>query len=120
MTVRRRWRFYATSTGRSPVREFIADLSPTQSAAVFAAMRVVTTDGLEFARHLSGDIYEVRIAVSGQAFRVLFATEGRRSQILLALEGFEKKTAKTPPRLIRLAETRLTDWRSRSRPRSLS
>jgi phage-related protein len=32
---------------------------------------------------------------------------------LLALEGFEKKTQKTPDRLIRLAEKRLADWRSR-------
>jgi phage-related protein len=116
---KRRWRYYTSSTGRSPVREFIGDLSPTQVAAVFAAMQAVATDGLELARHLSGDIYEVRISTGGQAFRVLFATEGQRSQILLALEASEKKTAKTPPRLIRLADTRLADWRSRARPRSL-
>jgi phage-related protein len=33
--------------------------------------------------------------------------------VLLALEGFQKKTQKTPDRLIQLAEKRLTDWRSR-------
>ena len=118
MTVRRRWRYYTTATGRSPVREFIDELNEAQTEQVFAAMRVVATAGLESARHLRGDIYEVRASIGGQAFRVLFATEGRRSQILLALEGFEKKTRATPPRLIRLAETRLDDWHARARPRS--
>jgi phage-related protein len=51
---------------------------------------------------------------------LLFATEGRRSQILLALKAFEKKSQRTPPGTIALAETRLADWRSRARPRSHS
>jgi hypothetical protein len=39
----------------------------------------------------------------GRHFRVLFAAEGQKSQILLAVEAFEKKTQRTPPRLIDLA-----------------
>lgn len=118
MSGRRRWRYFTTAAGRSPVREFIDELTDAQAEQVFAAMRIVAVGGLEHARHLRGDIYEVRASIGGQAFRVLFAAEGRRSQILLALEGFEKKTQTTPPRLIRLAETRLDDWHARARPRS--
>ena len=44
-----------------------------------------------------------------------FATEGRYSQVFLALEGFKKKTQKTPPEVIRLAERRLASWRERGR-----
>ncbi len=40
------------------------------------------------------------------------------SQVLLSLDGFSKKTRKTPPANIRLAERRLADWRRRARPRS--
>ena len=116
----RRWRFYATSSGRSAVRDFLDELSDSEAAQVVAAMRVVVELGLVEARHLRGEIYEVRASIGGQAFRVLFANEGKRGQILLALEGFEKKSQRTPPRTIALAETRLADWRSRARPRSTS
>jgi phage-related protein len=57
----------------------------------------------------------VRVDGENLAFRVLFASEGRFKQVLLALEGFAKKTQKTPPQAIRLAERRLSDWRSRGK-----
>jgi phage-related protein len=71
--------------------------------------------GLSAARHLRGDVYEVRVDGENQAFRVLFAPEGRFKQVLLALEGFSKKTQKTPPQAIQLAEKRLSDWRERGK-----
>ncbi len=46
-------------------------------------------------------------------YRVLFAEEGSRGQVLLALEGFNKKTQRTPPTIVKLAKTRLADWRRR-------
>ena len=68
-----------------------------------------------FARHLSGDLYEVRADGRQATYRVLFAAEGKNSQVLLALSAFSKKTQRTPPDEIRLAERRLTDWRARAR-----
>lgn len=50
-----------------------------------------------------------------QAFRILFAVEGQAQQVLLALEGMSKKTQRTPPEVVRLAERRLSDWRRRAR-----
>ena len=50
-----------------------------------------------------------------ELFRILFATEGRSGQVLLALDGFSKKTRKTPPALVELAERRLLDWRDHRR-----
>ena len=44
--------------------------------------------------------------------------QGRYSQVLLALEAFSKKTQRTPPPKIELAEKRLADWRSRQRSRT--
>lgn len=115
---KRRWRDYRTAAGRRPVREFIDGLSDTDAAAVVAAMRDVRDTGLTAARHLRGDIHEVRADGDRQTYRILFAPEGRRSQVLLALEGFSKKTQRTPPEKIRLAERRLADWRRRGEDQS--
>ncbi|MCA1695904.1 MAG: hypothetical protein LC749_14900, partial [Actinobacteria bacterium] len=85
-STRRRWRFYATSAGAKPVRAFLDELSDVDAAAVAAAMREVAVIGLEAARHLRGDVYEVRADGDRQAYRLLFATEGRQGQVLLALD----------------------------------
>jgi phage-related protein len=99
------------------IKEFIAGLSDADAAEVAAAMAEVKRDGLRAARHLRGEIWEVRAKGESEAFRILFATEGLKGRILLALEGFSKKEQKTPDRLIRLAERRLAEWRTRGRRR---
>jgi phage-related protein len=110
---RRQWRFYETSGGARPVEDFIDSLPREDASKLVAAMADVAADGLPVARHLRGDIYEVREDGRDQSYRVLFAPEGRYGQILLALEAFSKKTQRTPPAKINLAEARLRDWRER-------
>ena len=83
-TVRRRWRDYETKAGRRPVKRFIDALSDADAAAVVAAMRDVRDRGLEAARHLEGDIWEVRAEGDRVIYRVLFAPEGKREQVLQA------------------------------------
>ena len=112
---RRQWRDYRSAAGRRPVKQFIDDLSEDDAASVAAAMKDVLVNGPGVARHLQGDIYEVRVDGDRVIYRILFATEGRYSQVLLALDGFKKKTQKTPPEMIRLAERRLASWRERRR-----
>ncbi len=94
---------------------FIAALSEEEVASVIDAMREVALDGLVRSRHLRGDVYEVRADAPTRSFRILFAAEGHFGQILLALSAFEKRTQRTPPREIALAEERLRDWRRRGR-----
>lgn len=119
MVTRRRWRFYTTPAGRSPVREFLtaARLPNDDRDEILAAMKDVQANGLPIARHLRGDLYEVRADGRHATYRVLFAAEGRNSQILLALSSFSKKSQRTPPDEIRLAERRLSDWRVRAKRR---
>ena len=93
--VRRRWRDYKTPAGRRPVEAFIDGLSDGDAAAVFAGMQYVRDRGLLAARHLDGDIWEVRVDGDRVIYRILFAPEGSRGQILLALERLNKKTQKT-------------------------
>ena len=111
--IRRRWRDYKTPSGRSPVEGFIDGLSDSDAAAVLVGMEEVRDRGLRAARHLEGDIWEVRVDGDRVIYRILFAEEGSRGQILLALDGFNKKTQKTPPSIVKLAKTRLADWRRR-------
>jgi len=107
---KRRWRHYETSAGRRPVKEFLETLSEKDAAAVAVAMEGIQEEGLKVARHLRGKIYEVRTDGTRVIYRILFAPQGRRSQILLTLASFEKKTQKTPPQMIRLAQRRLRNW----------
>jgi phage-related protein len=98
--VKRRWRFYETSAGRRPVREFLDERSAVDAAAIAAAMKDVALAGLLASRHLRGDVYEVRLDGDRQSYRVLFAAEGSRGQILLALEAFSKKSQRTPAAMV--------------------
>lgn len=111
---RRQWRDYATPAGNRPVKEFLKGLSADERAAIYAAMKEVREEGLGAAKHLDGDVWEVKADTADKFFRILFAPEGRYGQVLLALEGLAKKTRKTPPQTLKLAKKRLSDWRRRS------
>jgi len=115
----RRWRFYSTVSGRRPVRDFIDRLTDVDAAQVGAAMLDVRRNGLRVARHLRGELYEVRAEGVDASYRLLFAEEGAKGRVLLALHAISKKAQKTPSQAIDLAERRLTDWRRRGRPRKV-
>lgn len=110
-----RWRDYQTASGRRPIKDFLAALSDEDLASVVAAMKEVRQQGLRAARHLDGDIYEVRADGKGVIYRVLFAPEGKHKQVFLSLEAIKKKTQKTPQQTIQLAKRRLLDWRRRAK-----
>ena len=109
--VKRRWRYYKTEGGRRPAWEFLDKLSDDDAGSILAAMGEVEDKGTRAARHLKGDLWEVRADGDNAAYRVIFAEEGTKGRILLALEVFSKKTQKTPPRVIKRAEKRLKQWR---------
>jgi phage-related protein len=112
------WKFYRTASGASPVREFLDSRNLPERAAIDVRMRRVQERGTIAARHLRGDIYEVKIPYGRLEFRILFAAEGRYNQVLLAVEAFPKKTQTTPGARIELAEARLAEHRSRAQPKA--
>jgi phage-related protein len=114
-SARRRWRYYRTASGRKIVKEQLDKLPDEDYAEVVAAMREVRREGRSAAKHVRGDIWEVKAPVGQLTYRVLFSEEGAQDQILLALELFAKKTRTTPGRLIDLAEKRLREWRKGGR-----
>jgi len=107
------WRYFTNARGERIVERFIADQADPDAAAIVVAMGRVQQRGIQAARHLRDEIFEVRVAGDKKQFRILFATEGDYNQVLLALESFSKKTQKTPPDKIALAEERLAEWRRR-------
>jgi phage-related protein len=113
--VKRRWRDYKSAAGQRPVKKFLMGLPDEHRAAVADAMREVREKGERDggARHLRRRIWEVRVDQGESTYRVLFASVGERGRILLSLDGFAKKTRKTPPAAIDLAETRLKEWEAR-------
>jgi phage-related protein len=112
---RHRWRHYETAAGNRPVLGFIRKVPDEDKAAILAAMQEVRREGTRAARHLRGELFEVRADGQQVIYRVLFAREGEQNQVLLSLVAFNKKTQKTPPEQIELAMRRLRDWRSRAR-----
>jgi phage-related protein len=99
------------------VKAFLDALTDEEVASIVAGLNDVVARGLPSAKHLRGDIYEVRADASTRSFRLLFAAEGSYSQVLLSLSVFEKRTQKTPPRELDLAEGRLQEWRHRGMAR---
>jgi phage-related protein len=95
------------------VKAYLDRLADEEVAAIVAGMKEVAERGLVAARHLRGDIYEVRADARTRSFRLLFSNEGHTGRILLSLSGFEKRSQKTPERELAVAERRLRDWRAR-------
>ncbi len=112
---RHRWRHDETASGNRPVLDFIRKVPDEDKAAILAAMKEVRRDGTRAARHLRGELFEVRADGQQVIYRVLFGREGGQGQVLLSLVAFNKKTQKTPPLQIELALRRLRDWQSRAR-----
>ena len=102
--------FYASATGRQPVREWLKDLDPEDRRIVGEDIKDVEFAwpiGMPLCRSLKGGLWEVRSALTqGRIARVLFCVrEGR----MVLLHGFIKKTQQTPPAELGLATRRMKD-----------
>lgn len=112
----RRIIFYKTASGDSPVEEFIGSLpSKTQQkiAWVLKIVKELPVVNRQFLKKLAGtkDIWEVRIDSGSDTFRILGFFD--RGDLVILTNGFAKKTGKTPPKEIKLAEERKSDYERR-------
>jgi phage-related protein len=110
--------FYKTARGESPVEDFLYSLTVKQQkkiAWVIGAVRDLPFVHRDYFKKLTGtdNIWEVRIDSGSDTFRLLgFMDKGH---LVILTNGFVKKTERTPPTEIRLAETRKKDYESRRR-----
>ena len=100
-------RFYETANGRKPVREWLLALSKDDRRVIGKDIQKVEFGwplGMPYCRPLGGGLWEVRSDLKGgRIARVVFCIV--RGEMIL-LHGFEKKTQKTPPHDIELAQRR--------------
>lgn len=99
--------FYATASGRRPVREWLLALSKADRRIIGRDVQKVEFGwpvGLPYCRPLGRGLWEVRSDLTGgRIARVIFCIA---DSDMVLLHGFEKKTQKTPPQDIDLARKR--------------
>jgi phage-related protein len=110
--------FYATRNGRKPVEEFLDDLNGKQAQKVAWVLKLVEeldVVPVQYFKKLvsTDDIWEVRIQFGGDIFRLLGFFDEEEESLVILTNGFAKKTQKTPPHAIKLAEQRKQDYLSR-------
>src|SRR5882724_3464073 len=97
-------KFYASGTGRRPVRDWLMSLPRDDRRAIGTDMQRVEFGwpiGMPYCRALASGLWEVRSDLNGgRTARVIFTI--MHSEIVL-LHGFMKKSQKTPASDIDLA-----------------
>ncbi|MBK7333877.1 MAG: type II toxin-antitoxin system RelE/ParE family toxin [Betaproteobacteria bacterium] len=103
--------FFATRTGREPVREWLLGLDAGDRKHVGAEIAYVQAKwplGKPRVDHVRGRVWEVRVALAVRVARVLFAMDDGE---MVLLHGFIKKTRRTDADDIALALERWKEWR---------
>jgi phage-related protein len=110
--------FYRKESGDSPIENFLDSLTGKQAQKVAWVLRLIEeldTVPVQYFKKLTGtdDIWEVRVQMGGDIMRLLGFLYGARFVVLT--NGFTKKTRKTPPSEIALAEQRKREYINRSK-----
>lgn len=103
--------FFKTRSGREPAREWLLALPKADRREVgtdIAYVQYKWALGRPRVDHLEGAVWEVRSNLKERIARVLFAVSGDE---MVLLHGFIKKTRKTPPGDLELAQQRWKEWR---------
>jgi phage-related protein len=110
--------FYRTFSGSCPVEEFFDTLSDKQVEKVLWVLRIIRDiDSVprEYLKKLinTDAIWEIKVKFGGNIFRILgfFC----KNKIIILTNGFMKKTQKTPPKEIKIAQDRKKDYLERNR-----
>ncbi len=103
-------RFYKTSSGREPTREWLRCLSPEDRRAVGLDLMRVQFGwpiGMPLVRSLKDGLWELRCTLASQRIaRILLCFH---DETLILLHGFIKKTQKTPADDLALARQRMSE-----------
>ena len=106
-------RFYRTSVGNEPVREWIRAQPRELREAIGEDIRAVQDGwpvGMPLVRALGRGLFEVRTTLRGNEYRVMFSTFGDRTMVLL--HAFHKKSRATPKGHLEIAHQRQKDLTS--------
>jgi len=107
-------RFFRTSRGSEPVREWLKELPVADRKTIGDEIRTVQFGwplGMPLVRKLDAGLWEIRVRLKDGIARVLFTVEGGEAVLL---HGFIKKSQKIPAGELATALQRkkaLRDWR---------
>jgi phage-related protein len=104
-------RFYASSAGSEPVRDWLLGMSRDDRRVVGFDIKTAQYGwplGMPLIRKLEPNLWEVRSHIPAGIARVLFTVHGRT---MVLLHGFVKKSQKTPAADLRTAKRRLAELR---------
>ena len=108
-------RFFRSSQGNEPVRDWLRSLSVVDRKLVGEEIRTVQLGwpiGMPVVRKLETDLWEIRVRVKNGIARVLFTIE---AQEVILLHGFIKKSQKIPADDLQTALVRLKQLRGARR-----
>jgi phage-related protein len=102
--------FYRTAAGGEPVRDWLRSLPAEDRRTIgadLATLQVGWPIGMPLCRSLGAGLWELRSTLSSNriARLVFFVSDGR----IGVLHGFIKKTRKTPPAEIAVAQKRMKE-----------
>ena len=108
--------FYKSSSGKSPIIDFLDSLSGKQAQKITWVLEIIEESRIVpkqyFKKLINTDnIWEVRVISSSNIFRLLGFFDG--NNLVILTNGFVKKTQKTPKNEIKLAEKRKKDYLER-------
>ena len=102
--------FYTTTSGRSPVLDYIRDLSKPERARVLETLDQIERYGFDAVRvqfrQIEGKLWEIRVS----AHRVLYVLIQREEMVLL--HAYKKQGQKLPPREREVAMKRMKEFLS--------
>jgi phage-related protein len=108
-------RFFLSSQGNEPVRDWLRSLSAVDRKLVGEEIRAVQLGwpvGMPVVRKLDAELWEVRVRVKDGIARVLFTIEAKEA---ILLHGFIKKSQKIPADELHTAQVRLKQLRGARR-----
>ena len=110
--------FYETSSGKSPVHEFLEELkesNPDDFAAVMAGLAKLRSRHYHrppLSKPIGNDLFELRHVGKLNSRILYFFVKGKR---IITLHGIRSKAKKIAPRHRKVALDRKRDWLARNR-----
>lgn len=106
---------FSTANGDEVVAKFLDSLPRKHRAKAIWEIELLAEQGtaltLPYVRHIEGELWELRIKFSSDISRIFYFIPLKNKIVLL--HGFLKKTDKTPPGEIEVAQKRMLDYKER-------
>lgn len=106
-------RFFRTTTGTAPVREWLKSLEQVDRKSIGEDIKTVQFGwplGMPLVRKLETNLWEVRSNLKDRIARAVFTV---RDNTMILLHGFIKKAQKTPATDLNMARKRLAELKER-------